>query len=135
LAEAGTWQRLEIVVLSAADLPRSFVTKSANGNITSQCLVRNARIKSFQNKTQMILTIKEAESLLNKIFKDDLGGTLVKIDDGPNAFSYSRVSKQSLDMLLHTMMGRNEKIAAIKLYREFNPGSGLADAKQYVESL
>jgi len=81
----------------------------------------------------MILTIQEAESLLNKIFKDDLGGSSVKIE--AVSLPTTGVPKHAMDLLLRSMCGRNEKIAAIKLYREFNPGSGLADAKQYVEAL
>ena len=41
-----------------------------------------------------------------------------------------------LDALIKETIGHGEgKIAAIKLYREYNPSAGLADAKQYVERI
>jgi hypothetical protein len=40
-----------------------------------------------------------------------------------------------LDALIKQTLSREGKIAAIKLYRDYNPSAGLVDAKQYVERL
>jgi hypothetical protein len=88
----------------------------------------------------MTLTKTEAENILSKIFASDVGGTKVCIEDtagpimpvGPGSIV---IHLTTLDRVLKAMAGSNLKIEAIKFYREAHPGSGLADAKAYVEGL
>jgi ribosomal protein L7/L12 len=89
----------------------------------------------------MTLTISEAENILSRVFSQELNGGRVDILE--NAVANSNVpgpgvklSASSFDRVMKCLASEPKfKIDAIKLYREAVPGTGLADAKQYVERL
>lgn len=86
----------------------------------------------------MRLTLAEAENILGKVFSSEIGAGKVEIEssDGirhTNSDFY--ISQDTLDRVIKSMARQGLKIEAIKLYREVVPGTGLADAKNYVESL
>ena len=87
----------------------------------------------------MKLTIKEAESILSKVFSTELGAGGVQIE--PNSDDNTRhtncdyyISQSLLDHTLQAMARQGLKIEAIKLYREV-ARTGLAAAKSYIENL
>ena len=89
----------------------------------------------------MNLTLREAERILTKIFADEIGsgGSVTigggSIPDNLESALSAYIHTGGLDRLLKTMTKNNQKIEAIKLYREFNRSAGLGDAKVYVERL
>lgn len=88
----------------------------------------------------MQLTLAEAENILTRVFSQELENSTVKIDlagANPNVRGPSvTISVATLDRVLGLMAKQPAmKIDSIKLYREAVPGTGLADAKQYVENL
>jgi hypothetical protein len=87
----------------------------------------------------MTLNKTEAENILNRVFASDLAGAKVEImDDTQGAGAPTgmvTITFESLRRTLKHMTAANQKIEAIKLYREAVPGTGLADAKSFVENL
>ena len=91
----------------------------------------------------MILTIKEAENILSRVFSQELAGASVQIEGGSAPSSNPNVrgpavtmSTVTFDRVMKLMSKQpSMKIDAIKLYREVVPGTGLAEAKEYVERL
>jgi ribosomal protein L7/L12 len=91
----------------------------------------------------MTLTKAEAENILSRVFEKELGGNKVMIDvaDGSsinlgNPLSGILLSRSSFSRVMQLLASESRfKIDAIKLYREGVPGTGLAEAKNFVESL
>jgi ribosomal protein L7/L12 len=88
----------------------------------------------------MQLTISEAENILSRVFLQELGGGKVSIMNAPNASHIAGptvvISALSFDKAIRLMAKEpGLKIDAIKLYREAVPGTGLAEAKTYIEKL
>ena len=89
---------------------------------------------------------REVRSLLDqgrkieavKLYKDQTGMGLADAKNAVEAMQADAVPQSDiggdLEAELLRLLGRGEKIAAVKLYKEQN-GVGLADAKQAVESL
>ncbi len=78
----------------------------------------------------MILTIQEAERILCKIFEGTARDVKIGADGG---------NPPSLDLYMPEIVAGvahiKGKIHAIKMYRYIRPGTGLADAKHYVEDV
>jgi len=98
----------------------------------------------------MTLTKIEAENILTRVFSTELQGSAVIIEDTaqatrrltqataqpPTPAGFLNMAVQSLERALRCMAKQpNLKIDAIKFYREMIPGTGLSDAKEYVERL
>lgn len=82
----------------------------------------------------MKYTRKKAENILTKVFKDELAGESVTIDL-PTATGVSISATSFNSLMLMISKEPSMKIQAIRLYREAVPGTGLAEAKTYVENL
>jgi len=90
----------------------------------------------------MKLTISEAENILSRVFSQEIGNGKVEIEstgDAENMIRHTNsdyyISRETLIRMLKAMGRQGLKIEAIKLYREIVPGTGLADAKSYIENL
>ena len=84
----------------------------------------------------MKLTIAEAENILSRVFSSEIGQGKVEIEnDGSVRHTNSDfyISENTLNRVLGSMARQGLKIEAIKLYREVVPGTGLTDAKTYIE--
>jgi ribosomal protein L7/L12 len=91
----------------------------------------------------MQLTQSEAENILSRVFSQELEGGRVSIVDNPaNPTNPNvpgpgvKISATTFDRVLRLLAGDPRfKIDAIKLYREAVPGTGLGEAKAYVERI
>lgn len=88
----------------------------------------------------MVLTITEAEKILRRVFSEEIEGSTLTIEGAitnPNVTGPAvQMRADTFDRVM-TLLSKEPrfKIDAIKLYREVRPGTGLADAKEYVERL
>lgn len=95
----------------------------------------------------MTLTLTEAENILSRVFSDATGGPgQIQIDPSAipatagspmlkNAAGDYYISRDTLVRVIRAMGRQGLKIEAIKLYREIVPGTGLAEAKNHVETV